>query len=106
MKQQKYNPPIGGYFKHEGRIYIADEPDEHGKCFGCCFYRIYGNHFECWAPPVNCAGKIMVDVTDVVDAELIEEYDSRGIGFAKFFVAMAIWIAVIIYTVIKYNSNT
>jgi len=44
---------------------------------------------------------IFEDVTDNVEVELIDE---RFKGFFKFFVIVAIWLAVIVYTVINYNK--
>jgi len=73
MSKNRINPSVGGYFKHEGRIYQAKKATELGKCYECCFHKLFGNHYECWAPPVNCAGKIFEDVTDTVDVELVDD---------------------------------
>lgn len=99
---KKINPSIGGYFKHNNLVYLAKEPVEPGFCAGCCFHSRFKAHTECSAPNgLNCSGKIFEDVTGRVEVELIDE---RAHGFFKFFVIVAIWLAVIVYTVIEYNK--
>jgi len=95
-------PKIGGYFKYDNLIYLAKELIEPHYCVGCCFHSLMKGHSECSAPnALNCKGMIFEDVTDNVEVELIDE---RFKGFFKFFVIVAIWLAVIVYTVINYNK--
>jgi len=95
---KKIEPQLGGYFKLEGRIYRAIEPTEHGQCHGCCFHQTYGNHFECWAPPINCGGKIMVDVTGTVTDELIDDGGgSNIIPIIRVIAVVAVVLGFILY---------
>ena len=77
MKTQTINPQIGGYFKHEDRVYRAIHSQDF-SCHGCCFMERLemGTHY-CNSPvSVDCSGKVIKDVTGMLDAfevELVDE---------------------------------
>lgn len=65
---KKINPSYGGYFKHEGKIYKAMEPEDWGTCKGCDF-----KPDGCKAPDnLCCSGRIYKDVTDTITDELVD----------------------------------
>lgn len=103
MKTQTINPPIGGYFKHEEKVYRAAASTEYG-CNGCCFLKRLesGTHF-CKTPvSIDCSGKIIKDVTDskeLMNVELIDApVEKRSIWPAVIFVVVFWTITILIFT--------
>lgn len=97
MKTHTINPPVGGYFKHEERIYKAIASDAHG-CNGCCF-----QNPTCSAPiGLDCTGRIIKDVTgskELLNVELIDIPAEKRTILPVVIFLLAFWTTVIIYLI-------
>jgi hypothetical protein len=96
------NPPVGGFFRLDGRIYKALSTDQY-SCSGCCFFHEKTNSIGCHIPVcVDCDMKVFKDVTNVfqeLGVELIDE-DPRKVNIWPLLILLGVAIWGIIISII------